>query len=101
MGEKVLALLPIPKSPLQARFCGPYLITRKASDVNYIIHTPDRRKSQRLCHVNMLKKYHEREKNVNIKPVAVTMMEESEDVLFRDDVIGGSIKLKNSDVLAN
>ena len=102
VGEKVLALLPIPKSPLQARFCRPYLITRKASDVNYIIHTPDRRKSQRFCHVNMLKKYHEREKNVNIKPVAsVTMMEESEDVLFRDDVIGGSIKLKNSDVLAN
>ena len=43
-----------------------------------------------------------KEKNVDIKPVAsVTMMEESEDVLFRDDVIGRSIKLKNSDVLAN
>ena len=61
VGEKVLTLLPISKSPLQARFCGPYLITRKASDVSYIIHTPDRLKSQRLCHVNMLKKYHERE----------------------------------------
>ena len=44
VGEKVLALHPIPKSPLQARFCRPYLITRKASDVNYIIRTPDRRK---------------------------------------------------------
>jgi len=102
VGEKVLALLPMPKSPLQARFCGPYLITKKASDVNYIIHTPDRRKSQRLCHVNMLKKYHDREKNVKTTPVApITTVEESEDVLFSDDVIGGSIKLKNSDVLAN
>ena len=57
---------------------------------------------QRLFHVNMLKKYHKREKNVNTTPIAsVTTMEESEDVLFRDDVIGRSIKLKNSDVLAN
>jgi len=51
----------------------------------------------------MLKKYYDREKNVNTTPVApITTVEESEDVLcIRDDVIGGSIKLKNSDVLAN
>ena len=61
VGEKVLALLPLPRQPLQARFCGPYVVTRKVGDVNYIIHTPDRRRTERLCHVNMLKRYFEKE----------------------------------------
>jgi len=61
VGEKVLALLPIPQHPLQARYCGPYVMTRKISELDYIIATPDRHKSQRLCHVNMLKKYHGKE----------------------------------------
>ena len=39
--EKVLALLPLPRQPLQARFCGPYIVTKKVGDVNYVIHTPD------------------------------------------------------------
>ena len=100
VGEKVLALLPVPKSPLQARFCGPYLITKKINNVNYIIHTPDRRKSQRLCHVNMLKKYYEGEK-VNITRVApVAMTVEVEDFSCRDE-LSGSVRLKNSDVLSN
>jgi len=39
---------------------------------------------------------------VKTTPVApITTVEESENVLYRDDLIGGSIKLKNSDVLAN
>ena len=41
-------------------YCGPYIITRKVSDVDYVIATPDRRKSQRLCHISMLKEYQER-----------------------------------------
>ena len=100
VGEKVLALLPVPKSPLQARFCGPYLITKKINNVNYIIHTQDRQKSQRLCHVNMLKKYYEGEK-VNITRVApVAMTVEVEDFSCRDE-LSGSVRLKNSDVLSN
>ena len=62
LGEKVLALLPIPYQPLQARYSGPYMITKKVSEVDYIIDTPDRRKSQRLCHINMLEAYHQRSK---------------------------------------
>ena len=31
--------------------------TRKFSDVDYVIATPNRRKLQRLCHINMLKEY--------------------------------------------
>ena len=42
-GDKVLALLPIPGRPLQARYFGPYTIDKKTSDLNYIINTPGRR----------------------------------------------------------
>ena len=74
VGDRVLALLPILQQPLQARYCGPYLIIRKVNDVDYVINTPDRRKSQRLCHINMLKEYHDRttsSSDAAARPVAV------------------------------
>ena len=101
-GEKVLALLPMPNSPLQVRFCGPYLVTKKLNNVNYVISMPDRRKSQRLCHVNMLKKYFERETSKNVTKVAlVAMTVEVEEDLCRDEIMSGYVKLQNSDVLSN
>ncbi|MDA3078823.1 DDE-type integrase/transposase/recombinase, partial [Campylobacter sp. JMF_06 NA1] len=39
-GDSVLALLPIPGSPLQARYFGPYIVDKKVSDLNYVINTP-------------------------------------------------------------
>ena len=59
--DKVLARLPIPGRPLQARYFGPYTVKKKASDLNYIIATPDRRKQKQLCHINMLKEYVDRD----------------------------------------
>ena len=59
--DKVLALLPIPGRPLQARYFGPYTVEKKASDLNYTITTPDRRKQKQLCHINMLKEYVDRD----------------------------------------
>ncbi|KAK3885664.1 hypothetical protein Pcinc_010150 [Petrolisthes cinctipes] len=47
--------------PLHAKFSGPYKVIKKISSTNYIISTPDRRRSQRLCHINTLKQYHSRE----------------------------------------
>ena len=52
-GDKVLALLSVPGRPLQARYFGPYTVEKKASDLNYIITTPDRRKQKQLCHINV------------------------------------------------
>ena len=69
-GDQVLALLPIPGRPLQARYFGPYTVEKKASDLNYIITTPDRRKQNQLCHVNMLKEYGDRDSS-NVAPVNV------------------------------
>ena len=69
-GDKVLALLPVSGRPLQARYFGPYTVEKKASDLNYVITTPDRRKQKQLCHINMLKKYVECGSS-NVAPVNV------------------------------
>ena len=45
-GDKVLSLLPIPGRPWQARYCGPYTVDKKLSDVNYIANTPWRHKQK-------------------------------------------------------
>ena len=114
VGEKVLALLPIPYQPLQARYSGPYVITKKVSEVDYIIDTPDRRKSQRLCHINMLKAYHQCSKettNQGDNPETPTQVvclnvqkeddstSQTQDSQAREFLVGGSPKLRNSDVL--
>lgn len=60
-GEQVLVLLPVLGAALTARFSGPYVVENKVSGTDYIIHTPDRKRKRRLCHINMLKPYHSRE----------------------------------------
>ncbi|XP_066980257.1 uncharacterized protein [Macrobrachium rosenbergii] len=59
-GDKVLILLPLVENQLQAKFVGPYEIEKKINDSNYVVNTPDRKKKQWVCHVNMLKLYCER-----------------------------------------
>ena len=110
IGDKVLALLPIPQQPLQARYCGPYLITRKVSDLDYVIATPDRRKSQRLCHINMLKGYQERtstsatvaeQSSVTPNCVIQDLDLNSSEREVSEDMTDCVMVLKNSDVLSN
>ncbi|PIK48776.1 hypothetical protein BSL78_14342 [Apostichopus japonicus] len=96
-GEKVLVLLPVHGEPLRARFSGPYRVAKKISDVNYIIDTPGRRKSNRLCHINMLKSYHERgEDNFCVMSVVEDNGDETE-------LLGKYLKVTktNSEVLCN
>ena len=64
-GDKVLALLPIPGRPLQARYFRLNTIDKKTSDLNYIINTPGRRKNKQMCHVNMLKEYFDRDSSIS------------------------------------
>ena len=61
-GDKVLVLLPIRGNPLQAKFHGPYQVEKKVNELDYVVKTPDRRKSSQLCHINMIKPYYERGK---------------------------------------
>ena len=60
-GDQVLSLLPLVSSPFQAKYCGPFTVLRKVSDLNNLIETPSHRKSSKLCHVNLLKCYHSRD----------------------------------------
>ena len=98
-GEKVLVLLPCTGNPLRARYFGPYEVESKVNDLNYIVKTPGRRKSRQLCHINMIKVYVNREDDP-IQPVACTVplpVSNAEQI----DVAAHSMKLKNSDVLAD
>lgn len=58
VGEEVLVLLPMQGQPLAAKYSGPYVVERRVGETDYLVKTPDRRKTHQLCHVNMLKKYH-------------------------------------------
>ena len=60
-GDLVLVCLPSKRHPLEARYCGPYRVVDRVGRVDYVISTPDKRKIQRICHVNMLKTYIERD----------------------------------------
>ena len=61
-GDRVLVLFPVVGNPLQAKYSGPYKVVKKISDTNYMVKTPDRRKETQVCHINMLKAYHEKPK---------------------------------------
>ena len=70
VGDEVLALLPIPGCQLQARYSGPFVADKKLNEVDYIIATPECRKKQRLCHLNMLKLYHKRKETLKVTAMA-------------------------------
>ena len=61
-GDRVLVLFPVVGNPLQAKYSGPYKVVKKISDTNYLVKTPGRHKETQLCHINMLKAYHEKPK---------------------------------------
>ena len=102
-GDKVLALLPVPGRPLQARYFGPYIVDKKMSDLNYVLQTPDRRKHKQMCHINMLKPYYCR-KGEHVKPVQTVVSDPAEnDCNFEEnfDVNSGTAKLNNSEILSD
>ena len=107
-GDKVLALLPVPQDPLSAKFHGPYRIIKKLNDVDYVISTPDRRKSRRVCHINMLKEYHDRDSVpvAAVSPVVHMLDENGTDCEETDQAdspdweeVASPVRLCNSDVL--
>ena len=98
VGDKVLNLLPVQGQPLQARYGGPFTIERKLNDVDDLVNTPSRRKEKRLCHVNLLKLYQEREPEgtrATCRAVCSTSVEVNDDKGIREP------KLTNSEVLLN
>ena len=61
-GDRVLVIFPVVGKPLQAKYSGPYKVVKKISDTNYLVKTPGRPKETQVCHINMLKAYHEKPK---------------------------------------
>ncbi|XP_030839510.1 uncharacterized protein LOC763830 [Strongylocentrotus purpuratus] len=104
-GDKVLVLLPMPGEPLRAKFSGPYMVERKLGKETYLVSTPDRRKTKRVCHINMLKKYYDHEDRVPVAVVCEETVDSDPDMLeFTEEAdfgSGMSGKVNNSQVMAN
>ena len=83
--DKVLALLPIPGKPLQARYYGPYTVDKKLSDVNYTVNTTGRRKQEQLCYINMLKKYIDRDSGVISSVILVNSVPPEQNQMDSED----------------
>ncbi|KAK4318854.1 hypothetical protein Pmani_010176 [Petrolisthes manimaculis] len=83
--DEVLVLLPMSGQPLAAKYCGPYKVMSKVSQTDYMVATPDKRKSQQLVHINMLKPYRRAPSQVQPHPplgcksVCVTLIKEMEE----------------------
>ena len=56
--DEVLILLPTSSNKLKAEWKGPYKVKRKIGAVNYEIETVGKRRSTKIYHVNMLRKWH-------------------------------------------
>src|SRR5262249_34964140 len=80
-GMKVLAILPKKKEPFEYKWTGPHTVISRVGNVNYWIKTQSKRKPQKLIHVNLLKKYHERDEllNMNTGTTLLTLYDKQEE----------------------
>ena len=62
LGDRVLGLFPVVSNSLHAKYSGPYKEVKKISDTNDLIRSTGRRKETQVCHINMLKAYHDKPK---------------------------------------
>ena len=114
VGDKVVAFLPVKGQPLSAKFSGPFEVVKRVGNVNYVIKTPGRRKSEQLCHINALKPYYSRDVNsLNSSSVLgvtvvgpdghvnaeVSVDNDCTDLDAKECDVDISVKLNNSDVL--
>ena len=84
---------------MQARYCGPYVATKKIGELDYVIAMPD---CWRLCHVNMLKKYHGKETDSAVATDCVIQrVSEMEQEEVLDDADDGHVVFRNLDILCN
>lgn len=78
--ELVLLLLPTSTCKLMAQWQGPFRVMKKIGRVNYQIEIPHCRKSKRIYHTNLLKKW----ESPSAECFAVEEVEEFEDEDFPD-----------------
>lgn len=74
-GERVLVMLPSDTSKLLSKWQGPFEVVRKLGPNIYEIANPGKRRTSRVLHVNLLKKWQERLPKV----AGVSMIRQVED----------------------
>lgn len=77
----MLLLLPTSTSKLTASWQGPYHVVKKIGKVNYLVEKPNQRRSKKVYHVNLLKKY----ESANIMCCLVEEVKEEEIPDWRAD----------------
>ena len=95
-------LFPEKGQPLSAKFSGPYKVLKKVSNTTYVISTPDKRRPQRLSHVNSMKSYVTAPVSPSSAPVCANVIpdfDEDRDVLFDLDASTLGVWRLNPDVL--
>ena len=61
----MLVLLPTTSNKLEAKWQGPYLVEKRVGKVDYHIEIHNRKKKNRVLHVNMLQKWNAREPSMD------------------------------------
>ena len=77
--------------PTETQYYGPYKIKRRVSDVCYVISTPDRRRKESVCHINLVKPYKVRSTALPISLLTAMDDESTSEIV--------ETKLKNSQIL--
>lgn len=77
-GQKVMLLLPSAESSLLAKWQGPFEVVQKMGPVTYKIAMPGRRKAQQVFHINLLKRWVQREEEPGHLLWARTVPDEEE-----------------------
>jgi hypothetical protein len=65
-GDKVLVFLPESAAKIDNKWQGPYTIVRKINQVNYVVNMPNKRKPNRVYHINMLKQWYDRNQDTQM-----------------------------------
>jgi hypothetical protein len=76
VGEQVLLLLPTKSNKLLLQWRGPYVVTQKVNQVDYMVQI---RGKNKMFHINMLKAYVERPSNQKVASV-VCVSDSGEDI---------------------
>ncbi|KYO27749.1 hypothetical protein Y1Q_0005298 [Alligator mississippiensis] len=61
VGDRVLVLLPDRESKLLAWWQGPYEVVRQVGPLDYEVYQADKQKKKQVYHINLLKKWEDRE----------------------------------------
>ena len=62
----MLVLKTQPGKPLSLKYARPYKVLKKVSPVNYLIAIKSKRKPERVIHINLLRRYVERQEFINV-----------------------------------